>query len=224
MHQFDSYIKSILNNINISRQQRSEMEEEFKDHLEGLKSEYLEKGMEEDIAISKAMEDFGSYKDLNKRLNTTIHNYRTKPAFIFGVLYIVFVLLFCKISYTLLSPYLSTAVSVDKSSIFKCIKFISPTMIFDIIIISPIGYFIPIIFKRVKSLRHITIINFIILNISIILILLISRITLNELMSYSHKQVLILSGFYLVVETLLGSCLGYLMLRMISNKFLHISN
>jgi len=70
MHQFDDYINRILKDLKISKKKKAEMAEEFLDHLQMLKREYLAKGMTENEATKQAMITFGEENGLKRKSST----------------------------------------------------------------------------------------------------------------------------------------------------------
>ena len=56
MHEFNKYIHSIIDGLKISQKKKNELSEEFMDHLESLKLEYVHDGLPEKEAVQKAIE------------------------------------------------------------------------------------------------------------------------------------------------------------------------
>lgn len=213
MHQFDSYLNSILNDLNISKKQKDEVAEEFKDHLERLKQAHIDKGHTEDEAVMKAIEDFGNSKELSKRLNHSLLNYRTKLNILFGIGYILFAITFYKISHSFRPLYYG-----DLRKPFEFIRFQSIAVVLDIIRLSPISYFLPIIFMKVRKLSHLVLINILIIIFTSTLSLIIQGIELSVL--NSNTFVIVVTFISMLVIALFSSILGYKILNIVNNRIL----
>lgn len=217
MYQFDAYINSILSDLNISKKQKNEMAEEFEDHLERLKQEYIDKGLSEDEAVVKAIEDFGNGRELSKKLSYSLLNYRTKTNILFGVVYIVFALLLFKIYFYIAPLIILLRDPINLPQLIKGEIFIA---LWFSIIYSPIGYFIPIIFIKVKKLTHIVLINILILSFIYGLSSYLSRNDI-ALSFIPHATIMLITVATLIsipIEGLFSSTLGYKMLNIVSNR------
>ena len=211
MYQFDSYIDSILSGLNMNKKQKIEMAEEFNDHLERLKQEYIEKGINEDEAVIKAMESFGDGKALNKGLNCSLLNYRTKPNILFGICYIFFSIFFYKI--VILS---NISYNVDMTSL-EYIKSQGIMIILDIIMFSPMGYFLPIIFTKLRKLSHIASINIMIITFTLYLYVFIVRLKLGVPYNVSFYEDVV-AMIPMIIIGLFSTMLGYKVLDIVSGK------
>jgi hypothetical protein len=194
MHKFDSYIDIILKGVNASEIQKSEMAEEFRDHLEYLKQENLDSGMGEVEAETKAMEVFGDHKVLSRTLRRSLVSYRTKYNIIAGLLYIVFAIAVYKIGRTL--PF--NEINIHKPLGFVEVEAISA--ILDILILGTIAYFLPIIFTKVRTVVQLFIINLVL----IISVIFISIIAFNE-----SLDILLKNGFDDFVVIVACLCIAY---------------
>ncbi len=76
MDQFGNYIGLILRRVSISQEQKQEIEEEMRDHLEMLTLEYLHKGMMRNQAEIMAMDQFGKNTEINKNFKRVFNPYR----------------------------------------------------------------------------------------------------------------------------------------------------
>ena len=76
MDKFGDYISIILKQMHISKIQRSELEEEIRDHLEMIKKELIMEGYSEEQAEVIAVERFGGAEDINKRFKNVFTPYR----------------------------------------------------------------------------------------------------------------------------------------------------
>lgn len=209
MHQFDSYIKLIVKDLNISKTQREEISDEFRDHLEMLKKDYLDQGNTEEAAVAMAIKKFGNNNLLRKKLSVSINNYRSIPNMLFGIAYLTFLLLGFKLLITLTKGhFIMEALS----------QFCSQTVILlsiVIVMLSPIGYFLPIIFKAIYKLKYI---------VGIYCLLDFLDIGYGSYLFYRHS---ILGGSTLFFITLsvigflammLSGVFGYKLLNLVNNK------
>lgn len=213
MYQFDAYINSILKDINVGKKQKYEMAEEFNDHLEGLKQEYIDKGITEDEAIVKAIEDFGNGKELSKRLNHSFLNYRTKSNILFGIGYVIFIILIYKIVNNISS--ISVGIVIEP---LKVIKYISIMVISFIIIMSPISYFLPVIFRKVTKLSQISLINILLINFILAFNLYKSWFALDLVPHTTFIFVVILAFISYLIVALFSGILGFKLLNIVNNK------
>jgi signal peptidase I len=76
MDRFGDYISVILEQMHISKIQRSELEEEIRDHLEMIKKELINEGYSEEQAEVKAVKRFGEAEDIKKRFKNVFTPYR----------------------------------------------------------------------------------------------------------------------------------------------------
>ena len=72
MSEFDEYIKSILAYSELSDIEQDELFLEMYDHLNSLKEEYMEQGMNEK-AIYKAIQSFGESKVIGVEINKSVY-------------------------------------------------------------------------------------------------------------------------------------------------------
>ncbi|HDR7564982.1 VanZ family protein [Bacillus mycoides] len=73
MSEFDEYIKSILAYSELSNIEQDELFLEIYDHLNSLKEEYMEQGMNEKEAIYKAIQSFGESKVIGLGINQSVY-------------------------------------------------------------------------------------------------------------------------------------------------------
>ncbi|MCB2290828.1 permease prefix domain 1-containing protein [Clostridium sp. CS001] len=217
MYQFDSYIYSIINDLKISRKQKDEITEEFNDHLEMLKQEYVNSGFVEDEAIKKAIESFGKDKELKKNIANAMLNYRRVPLIVIGVFLSLLSFILCfftpiGIGMTSSSPnYVDfyTPVStfnmpVDHIIIINLlITFIATTFLS-----LPLGYFVPILFSKMRKVRNIIFMSF----IPFVLISFYQyKIALN------HYELYLITN---IIGSVLGVTLGFILLMVLSRILL----
>lgn len=194
MYQFDEYINSIIGDLKISKKKKYEMTEEFKDHLQMLKSEYISKGSSESEAVKKAIESFGQENNLKRIFADEIVTYRNYINVFVGI--ILFLLIF-RIGAHIPLPGLNTGEGINIFSL-------------SIVMISlfiPLGYFMPVVFRKVKNISHVITIT---LPLAILHGIWYSIISTNS--------VLIEYVFLCTIFSLLGSIIGYTTLLII-NRF-----
>ncbi|PEM24163.1 VanZ family protein [Bacillus wiedmannii] len=73
MSEFDEYIKSILAYSELSNIEQDELFLEIYDHLNSLKEEYMEQGMNEKEAVYKAIQSFGESKVIGLGINQSVY-------------------------------------------------------------------------------------------------------------------------------------------------------
>lgn len=217
MQQFDSYIKSIVKDLNISKAQMKEITDEFRDHLEMLAKDYMNEGNTEEAAVEKAIKSFGDTNLLRKKLFIDLH-YRSIPNVLFGMGYILLVLLVFKAYMNTQFQYFQlssdmTLFQVIVNAIIRLIPIV--TLVF-----SPIGYFLPIIFKQINKQKHLVGINGI---LSIVyLCYMIYRVNNVVMLAVDVPHIIIFGvacqAVCIISGVLLSSVLGYKLLCLINNK------
>ena len=193
MYEFDVYINSIVNNLNLSKKQKDEMFEEFLDHLEMLKQEFISEGFSEKEAVTKAIEQFGNNIEITKKINKVSLCYRKVPNIILGI---IFYLTIYRIG-----SFIAVAGAEN-----NFLSFILGTTS-AILVFSPIGYFTPILFDKVGKIRNLIFISF----ITGVLICLYT--TVKVLMPINQ----LLTIAICLVGSIIGSILGFGLLN-ISHK------
>ncbi|WP_213485501.1 VanZ family protein [Thermobacillus xylanilyticus] len=71
----ESYIRGIVSRLNCSEEEKRDIMDEMRDHLQLLKSEYLRQGLAEEEATRKALESFGEPKQLTRGLQASMFPY-----------------------------------------------------------------------------------------------------------------------------------------------------
>lgn len=146
MYEFDTYINSIIGGLKISKKRKAELADEFRDHLESLKSEFIKNGFSEGESIKRAIERFGESNDIKKKLHKTLSGFRNSGNVIFGAVITLIMIIFSYlpmggviIAYKDYSPAIDVfpVLFTEKWYVLNCILFFIP-----------IGYFLPIIFNR----------------------------------------------------------------------------
>ncbi len=145
MSEFDSYINTIIGGLRVNKKKKEEIAEEFKDHLESLKSEFTKNGFTEDESINRAIDRFGESNDIKKKLQKSFKDFR----------YAIFVAVIALIMITL--RYIPVAgVNMSYREYNPDVGVISLSsakwiFMFSVLILIPVGYFL---FKRVLSKRN----------------------------------------------------------------------
>ena len=149
MQQFNEYISEVIGKLNISNQYRSELTEEFIDHLYMLKRDLVESGLDEQSATEEAIRLFGDSQILKHKLAASIPGYRTLPNILCGVML------------TLLIYFGGSRVPVPGLTSWDDVnfRFIISAMLFvsTMLMLIPFGYFLPIIFKRAGKALYVAI-------------------------------------------------------------------
>jgi hypothetical protein len=203
MYEFDSYINSIMSGLNISKMRKKELTDEFKDHLELLKSEYIEKGFSESESFSKAVERFGEWSDISKKLQKSIFGFRNSSNVLIGLLITITIIIFSIMPITgVTTAYLDYKSGTDIPKFFN-VNYIY--LLNGILFFIPIGYFLPIILNRICKVFQLAL-TYSILGI---LIGVCVSIPLTKGLNYEY----ILSSF---IWGLLGGMLGYVILIVIN--------
>ena len=106
MSEFDEYIKSILAYSELSDIEQDELFLEMYDHLNSLKEEYMEQGMNEKEAIYKAIQSFGESKVIGVEINKSVYEV-PRPLKVFSkILCIPYILIWCIV---FLGTFISTS-------------------------------------------------------------------------------------------------------------------
>ncbi len=147
MREFDDYISSIIGNLSVSKNKKNEMADEYRDHLEMLKRDYINNGLADEEAVEKAIKSFGDSNKLKIKLSHNLHNYRSIPNIMFGIIFTV--LLFV------------AGRDIPVPSIFMSADFMSRNLnifiLFLMVSISlfiPFGFFLPILLKKAGKVRN----------------------------------------------------------------------
>lgn len=162
MQEFRTYIDSILKDLKTSNRKKAELKDEMLDHLEMSKLEYLQKGYTQDDAIKLSIADFG---DVNKIKNTFITSNFSSNKFLYVSLTAVVVIFLLHMLLPLMGMVIAysdfnTKDTVSYSSIFRPII----NELLPLVIFVPIGFLIPLVFKKIGSYK-------LILGVSIIIFL-----------------------------------------------------
>ncbi len=201
--EFDDYIKSIIDNLQVSKKKKAEMFDEYRDHLTMLKQDYIKNGLKEEVAIEEAIKSFGNNENL-KALFNNIFGYRTITNILSGIF--VTILLFIlgtRISWTSLNVN-----SVTVPDAFRI--FIPYTLMFI-----PVGYFLPIIFKRAGKNKNIALASLLLSTITgLCLSVPLGSLQVPYITNLLALQITLIVS--IILGGLLGSLLGFIFLKMIS--------
>lgn len=138
MCKIDEYINSITNSLNLNKKEKEELSEEFRDHLNLLKSEYIQKGLSPEEAESEAVKSFGDSGRLKYSLSRNTYRHRSVLNVFIGTALSVFLFI---LGSKVPVPGLNPANPFTPGNM-NLIGIVSAVLLFF-----PVGYFTPI-FKR----------------------------------------------------------------------------
>lgn len=90
MDPIDRYIRDVLKNVEGSMDEKTDMAEEMKIHLELAKEEYIKQGIEEKDAILKALKDFGREEAIGDEMQMVVAPYTKELLFSIAILSTLF--------------------------------------------------------------------------------------------------------------------------------------
>ncbi|HEY5584595.1 MAG TPA: permease prefix domain 1-containing protein [Ruminiclostridium sp.] len=215
MHEFDAYIDSIIGNLSISEKKKYEMADEYRDHLEMLKQDYIKEGLEEEDAVKEAIKSFGDSRELKVKLSNNILGYRSIPNVVFGIVFTI--LIFVVGSSPSNLPGLSfqdgqVSITGITTNDFIIYSYIYLTIIIPyILMFIPVGYFLPIIFKRAGKMKNTAL-------AALLPSLIIGIVSNLRLLQTGFNYWTVVGGSIVstVIGGLLGSILGFAILRITS--------
>lgn len=203
MFEFDDYINSIIGGLWISKKKKSEMFDEYRDHLAMLKQDYIKNGLTEEIAIEEAIKSFGNSQNL-KALFNNIFGYRTSTNILIGI--IVTFLLFVFGSRINLPGLTSNSFSVPDT-----LWMLIPSMVMFI----PVGYFLPIIIKRAGKMKITVLVSLLLSTImGISLSVPLSSVQVPYIANLLPLQIALIVTS--ILGGLFGSTIGFIILILIS--------
>ena len=205
MHRFDAYIKSIIDGLGINVEQKNELSDEFRDHLEMIKLEYIEGGLNEEQAEEKSIERFGSSRELSKKISKSFNEFRKANTVIFGIAIILCWLLLYRIGSNIPVPAYS-----DNIPIYYYFLIIFGHSLN----LMPVGYFTPIIFRKANKVSAILKISAV---VSLLLGILYSFFIVYSFSIYSTKLIALFISVVLI-GTPGGFLLGFLVLKLINRR------
>ncbi|WP_265445557.1 permease prefix domain 1-containing protein [Acetivibrio straminisolvens] len=204
MHQFDEYINTIIKDLKISKKKKDEIAEEFLDHLQMLKKEYLSKGMSEIDAVKQAMITFGEENRLKRELSKSLLSYKSFHNIIGGV--IIFLIVF------IIGKYISVPVYGPKYWDLPISSILFYTLIPNDIIFIALGYYLPIFSKRMERIRNIILVATVIGVLRRGLMLLLFPTPWNGLELY--MKLIILISPLSIVSHVIGYVFGFVLLQL----------
>ena len=152
MYEFDTYINTIIGGLKISKEKKEELAEEFKDHLESLKSEFIKDGFSEGESIKRAIERFGESNDIKKKLHKSLFSFRNSGNVIFGAVITLIMIIF---SFLPVAGVTMAFRDYNPAAGASPLIFINRWSIMNgILFFIPIGYFLPVILNRVLKVLH----------------------------------------------------------------------
>jgi hypothetical protein len=148
MFEFDAYISNIVGALRIGKKKKEELADEFKDHLNSLKTEFVQNGFTEEESIQKAIECFGKTYDIQKKLQKSLANLRNPGSILFGATLVLIIVAFGYLpmyGYTIAFHHYGSGSAHTVSSLLASYGW----HIENILLFLPVGYFAPVIFNRV---------------------------------------------------------------------------
>jgi glycopeptide antibiotics resistance protein len=97
MNSFDSYLNKLISKLDCNESEKECLRLEFEDHLEMLKSEYLNKGYSEKEAHLMAIKDFGDQELLSKDLNHSFSKTQKLLSQLFKVSWYMYMIVLARI-------------------------------------------------------------------------------------------------------------------------------
>ncbi len=141
MQQFDEYITRLVGSLNMSKRRKEDLADEFRDHLNMLKKDLMESGSTEEEAIAETIRLFGDSRLLKSFLTKSIRGYRSMTNILFGIVLTILLFLGCT---RVPVPGINSWDNIENVQLF--IK--SMFALGGLLILIPVGYFMPIIIKR----------------------------------------------------------------------------
>jgi glycopeptide antibiotics resistance protein len=223
-----SYIHSILKNINTSEEKKTELADELYDHLLSIRREYIDKGIPEEEASKLAIYEFGNAKQIGKDIEKSLFPYQKiikisswALFFVYAFLVIEKLFLDSRIVFQLYQKEFGASYNlIPFESILQYTlnfnRYNLDTWLFNtfgnVIIFMPLGFLLPVIFNNMKRFKNI----FIICLLTSLMIEMIQRITLL--------------GFFdiddIILNTIGGTFgfFGWFILQKISPRFIKHNN
>jgi uncharacterized membrane protein YeaQ/YmgE (transglycosylase-associated protein family) len=201
---FDEYIMQVVGSLNVSKNKKDEMADEFRDHLMLLKKDLLKNGLSEEEATAEAVRLFGDSTLLKERLAKNVVGYRSISNVIFGIIFVV--LLFLAGSRVPV-PGINSWDDIKNIRVLMDIMFALNTMLLFI----PVGYFTPIIFKRAYRFIHIA--------IAVLLLSPVRGILLSIDVNKIETEFLVMN----ILGGLIGALFGFCILKLVSRVSSKIS-
>lgn len=205
MNQFNDYINTILKDLKIDKKKKGEMAEEFLDHLQMLKMEYLSKGLTESDATKQAMITFGEENGLKSKLSESILNYKNLHNIIGGILILLIIFIFgSKIPISGYDP---------KQQYFFISSILLHTIVSSNIIFIALGYYLPIFSKKLIRIQNIILVSIVIGVVWRAFMFLLFPTPWNSL--DIHTKLIILVSPLGVISNIIGYVCGFALLQLI---------
>jgi len=207
MGQFDDYINSIIKGLRITEEKKAEMAEEFLDHLQMLKMEYLAKGMSESDATKQAMITFGEEKRLKRELSKSLSSYKSLHNIIGGV--IILLIAFIIGRYVPVPGY---DLEYSHSPIYSPIYGVLYTVMPNNILFIALGYYLPIFLKRMEKIQNILLASIVTGVVYRLFIHLLFSTSWNSL-EITTKLIMLASPL-VIISNIIESMLGFTLLQL----------
>ncbi|MET1249757.1 VanZ family protein [Sporolactobacillus sp. STCC-11] len=177
---FTRYISEILNGLDCDETEKKDLQEEMGQHLQLLKEEYMGKGLSENEAVDTAIRCFGKGNELRKELNHSISPLKVPIKISVIILFSLYgvVALSALLLLRIVDPlfeFRGFQNLLDSHFLYLNTNFIplrtisyyflhtnefSPSLIthlllYNIILFVPLGLFVPILFRKKRSLLQV---------------------------------------------------------------------
>jgi len=173
-----NYIKHIVEQTDMSDVEKRELESELQDHLLLLTEEYIIDGHSEEEAIKLATQAFGNEQAISKELNKVISPYKMPLKILSGLLFsfyafVVWIILIGgpgRSSAGVYNPYdwkMNINIIPFKSIMWYAngidhinLSTILYNLFGNIAIFIPLGFFLPVLFKKCTNVKNVLIYSF----------------------------------------------------------------
>lgn len=165
MKDIDRYIIKIIKTLDCNVEEKEDIRLEFKDHLNMLTQEYLEKGYSIDEATKMAIKDFGNERIVGSEMNKSVSRYRR---IIKKVLKVLWWSYFAVVVYVLLlRPYSPVRVHAGMINLMPFKQIITYIVRFghynfdtwfynligNIILFMPFGFMLPLYYRKGNNVK-----------------------------------------------------------------------
>ncbi len=146
MYRINEYIKSIVGKLEEDEKLKTDLEDEFRDHLNLMKKSLQQEGLSEEDATAEAIRQFGDSRQLSKHLAKNIKGFRSIFNAIGGI--VMSILLYVG-GTKIPVPFIGSWGQAENSWLIVHGFLILGALLLFI----PVGYFLPIFFKTGKVLN-----------------------------------------------------------------------
>ncbi len=146
MDRINEYIKSIVGKLEEDEKLKTDLEDEFRDHLNLMKKSLQQEGLSEEEATAEAIRQFGDGRQLSRQLAKNIKGFRSIFNAIAGI--VMSILLYVG-GTRIPVPFIGRWGQAENSWLFVHGFLILGALLLFI----PVGYFLPIFFKTGKVLN-----------------------------------------------------------------------